>query len=205
VIVDLIMQGVTIVLVIYFALHLRTQIRTVKSTVEAQKATIDAQAEQMKALKATIDAQAEQMKAQSMVLQDVERFYKIMQEVQLQREQAHRAMVERDAATLTLLRERFATWYAAVDREDFEWQQFATSVAYATLRDDLPEDLRQEIDLLRNPRNVLVPATGGVDHLRVCLLDEIAAIERRRARLMLPQEALDEMPPPHHVQAQPQS
>jgi hypothetical protein len=147
VIVDLIMQGVTIVLVIYFALHLRTQIRTVKSTVEAQKATIDAQAEQMKALKATIDAQAEQMKAQSLVLKDVERFYKIMQEVQLQREQAHRAMVERDAATLTLLRERFATWYAAVDREDFEWQQFATSVAYATLRDDLPEDLRQEIDL----------------------------------------------------------
>jgi hypothetical protein len=33
-------------------------------------------------------------------------------------------------------RERVATWYAAVGREDFEWRQFATNAAYATLRDD---------------------------------------------------------------------
>jgi septal ring factor EnvC (AmiA/AmiB activator) len=101
---DLITQIVTLALVIYFGLHLRTQLRTVKSTVEAQKATIDAQAEQMKALKATIDAQAEQMKAQSTVLQDFERLNKIMQQVidfvdpetQLKREQAYRAWVDRE-------------------------------------------------------------------------------------------------------------
>jgi uncharacterized membrane protein YgaE (UPF0421/DUF939 family) len=54
--------------------------------------------------KATIEAQAEQMKAQSTVLQDVERLNKVMQQVvaffdpqaQLQREQAYKARVERD-------------------------------------------------------------------------------------------------------------
>jgi hypothetical protein len=89
---DLIMQGVTLALVIYFGLHLRSQLRTLKHTVEAQKATIE--------------AQAESMKAQSTVLQDLERHNKIMQQVidffdptaQLQREQAYKARVDRDAA-----------------------------------------------------------------------------------------------------------
>jgi chromosome segregation ATPase len=87
--VDLITQGLTIVLVIYFGLHLRSQLRTLKHTVEAQKATIE--------------AQAESMKAQSTVLQDLERHSKIMQQVidffdptaQLQREQAYKERFER--------------------------------------------------------------------------------------------------------------
>jgi uncharacterized membrane protein YgaE (UPF0421/DUF939 family) len=58
--------------------------------------------------KATIEAQAEQMKAQSTVLQDVERLNKVMQQVivffdpqaQLQREQAYKQRVERDIEDL---------------------------------------------------------------------------------------------------------
>jgi hypothetical protein len=54
--------------------------------------------------KATIEAQAEQMKAQSTVLQDVERLHKLMQQVidfvdpqrQLQREQAFQVRLERE-------------------------------------------------------------------------------------------------------------
>jgi hypothetical protein len=49
VIYDLIGHGVTIAVVIYIGLHLRSQLRALKGTVEAQKATIDAQAELMKA------------------------------------------------------------------------------------------------------------------------------------------------------------
>jgi hypothetical protein len=78
---DLIMQGVTLVLVIYFGLHLRTQLRVVKSTVEVQEKAIAAQAEHMKALQAMIQAQAEQLKAQSTLLQDAERSSKMMQQV----------------------------------------------------------------------------------------------------------------------------
>jgi hypothetical protein len=169
----------------------------------AQEKTIAAQAEQMKALKTTIDAQAEQMKAQSTVLQDVERLYKIMQDVQLQREQVHKALMERDAVALTLLRERVATWYAAVRREDFNWRQFAASEAYATLRAELPEDLRQEIDAAREPAHFIAEARNGVDRYRARLLDTIAAIERRWG-LMFPQEVPDEMPQLHHVQARSQ-
>jgi hypothetical protein len=89
--VDLISQGLTIMLVIYFGLHLRSQLRTLKSTVDTQKVTIE--------------AQAEQMKAQSTVVQDFERLSKLMQQVidtmsdpaALQREQAYKARVDRDA------------------------------------------------------------------------------------------------------------
>jgi hypothetical protein len=42
--------------VVYFGLHLRSQLRTVKSTVEVQKATIEAQAESMKAQSAVLQA-----------------------------------------------------------------------------------------------------------------------------------------------------
>jgi hypothetical protein len=89
--VDLIAQIVTIGLVIYLGLHLRSQLRTLKSAVEAQKVTIE--------------AQAESMKAQSAVLQDFERLNKVMQhvvafvdpEAQLKREQAFQTRVQRDA------------------------------------------------------------------------------------------------------------
>jgi len=70
--------------------------------------TIDVQAEQMKALKATIEAQSEQIKVQSTVLQDFERLNNIMKHVldtvsapaALQREQAYKERVDRDANAL---------------------------------------------------------------------------------------------------------
>jgi hypothetical protein len=46
-VVDWLTQGVTLILVIYFRLHLRSQLRTLKVTVETQKLTIEAQAEQI--------------------------------------------------------------------------------------------------------------------------------------------------------------
>jgi hypothetical protein len=66
-VVDWLTQGVTLALVIYFGLHLRSQLRTLKTTVETQKLTIE--------------AQAEQMKAQSTVLQDFERHSKLMKQM----------------------------------------------------------------------------------------------------------------------------
>jgi hypothetical protein len=79
-------------------------ISVLKRAIEGQEKTIATQAEQMKALKTTIEAQAEQMKAQSIVLQDAERLYKLMQQVidfvnpeaQLKREQAFQARLERE-------------------------------------------------------------------------------------------------------------
>jgi hypothetical protein len=90
VIYDLIGHGVTLAVVIYVGLQLRSQLRALKGTVEAQQATID--------------AQAELMKAQRTVLQDVERWQKIMQQVvdiagdpaALQREQAFQARLEHE-------------------------------------------------------------------------------------------------------------
>jgi hypothetical protein len=169
VIYDLIMQGVTIALVIYFGLHLRSQLRTLKSTVTAQKSTID--------------AQAEQMKAQSTVLQDVERLYKIMQQVidfvgpeaQLQREQARREQVDRDA--LTLRPARVEAWYTALRGDDFDPQRFARSEAYATLKDYLPEDLQQMIDRWQDPNVVVLSGTGSA-LLQGRLLEAIAKVER---------------------------
>jgi hypothetical protein len=91
---DLIAQIITLMAVIYVGWHLRRELHTVKEAVVAQKATID--------------AQAESMKAQSTVLQDVERLNKVMQQVvaffdpqaQLQREQAYRDRVDRDLKVL---------------------------------------------------------------------------------------------------------
>src|SRR5262245_10244695 len=91
---DWVAQGVTLILVVYFGLHLRSQLRTLKATMETQKLTIE--------------AQAEQMNAQSTVLQDFERHSKIMQQViaffgpeaQLRRGQAYKELVERDLKTL---------------------------------------------------------------------------------------------------------
>jgi hypothetical protein len=169
VILDHIEQVVTMALVIYFGWHLRTQLRTVKSTVEAQKGTID--------------AQAEQMKAQSTVLQDVERLTKMMQQViafvdqqaVLQREQAYKAQVERDAARRPM-HEHIEAWYAAVHGDGFDRRQFATSKAYATLKDYLPEALQQEIDESRNPTVFFM--RRGVDPLQAQLLEAIAKLAR---------------------------
>jgi hypothetical protein len=101
VIYDLIGHGLTLACVIYFGLHLRQKVQTLQATVTAQEKTIAAQEK-------AITGQAEQMKAQSTVLQDVERLNKLMKQVidvvdpqtQLQREQAYKVRVERDAAVL---------------------------------------------------------------------------------------------------------
>ncbi len=95
VIYELIGHGVTITVVIYVGLHLRRQLHTLKGTVEAQKATID--------------AQAEQMKAQSTVLENFERLNKQMKEVidtvdapaMLKRMQAYKEIVELERQQLT--------------------------------------------------------------------------------------------------------
>ncbi len=89
--VDLIAQIVTLGLVVYFGLHLWSQLRALKSMVETQKTTIE--------------AQAESIQAQSTVLQDFERLNKMIKQVmdlldpeaQLRREQAHKTRVDRDA------------------------------------------------------------------------------------------------------------
>jgi hypothetical protein len=89
---NLIAQIMTIGVVIYVGLHLRSRIQTLQATVNAQKATID--------------AQAEQLKAQSTVLQDFARLNEMMKRVidtlsdpaALQREQAYKERVDRDAA-----------------------------------------------------------------------------------------------------------
>ena len=135
--------------------------------------------------KATIEAQAESLKAQSTVLQDVERLSKMMQQViafydpqaVLQREQAYKARVERDAA-IRPMHDRIETWYAAVRGDGFDRRQFATSEEYATLKHHLPLALQQEIDQSREPNMVIVPLKTGVDPLRVRLLEEIAMLER---------------------------
>lgn len=88
VIANLMAQLVTVALVVYVGLHLRSRLQTLQATVDAQKTTID--------------AQAEQLKAQSMVLQDFERHVKTMKVVvdtldspaMLQRVQSHMALVE---------------------------------------------------------------------------------------------------------------
>jgi septal ring factor EnvC (AmiA/AmiB activator) len=172
---DLIGHVVTILLMIYFGVHLRTQLRTVRSTVEAQKVTIDAQAEQMKTLKTTIEAQAEQMKAQSTVLQDVERLNKMMQQAIDYREQAYKELVGRDATTRR--RERIATWYAAVSPDDFDRRLFVASEAYATLKVHLPEALQQELERSRNPMYVVALPISGIDSIQARLLEEIAKVE----------------------------
>ena len=147
-----------------------------KRLIEGQEKTIATQAEQMKALKTTIEAQAEQMKAQSTMLQDLERFNKMMQQAFDFRDQAYKEQVERNATTYQ--RERLAEWYAAVRREDFKRQQFATSEAYATLKHHLPEALQQELDQSRNPWIILVPSGTGIDPIQTRLLEEIARVER---------------------------
>jgi len=162
VIVELIAQGVTIVLVIYFGLHLRHKLQTLQTTVAAQEKTIA--------------AQDQQMKAQSAVLQDLERLNKLMQQAFDFRDQAYKEQVERDATTYQ--RERLAEWYAAVRREDFKRQQFATSEAYATLKHHLPEALQQELDQSRDPYIVFVPSGTGIDPIQTRLLEEIARVER---------------------------
>jgi hypothetical protein len=158
---DLIGHVVTILLMIYFGVHLRTQLRTVRSTVEAQKVTID--------------AQAEQMKAQSTVLQDVERLNKMMQQAIDYREQAYKELVGRDATTRR--RERIATWYAAVSPDDFDRRLFVASEAYATLKVHLPEALQQELERSRNPMYVVALPISGIDSIQARLLEEIAKVE----------------------------
>jgi hypothetical protein len=81
-----------------------------------------------------------------------------------QREQARRAQI--------------VAWRAALDRDDFQHQRFAHSNEYATLRDHLPEDLRDEIDRWRNPMMVVAVPPGGRDSRQARLLQEIARIER---------------------------
>jgi hypothetical protein len=72
------------------------------------KRAIEGQEKTIAALKTTIEAQAEQMKAHSMMVQDVERLHKMIQQVldivnpeaQLRREQARMALLDRDAAAM---------------------------------------------------------------------------------------------------------
>jgi hypothetical protein len=169
---ELITQILTIALVGYVGWHLRSQLRTLKSAVDVQKAAID--------------AQAEQMKAQSTVLQDVERLNKLMQQVidffdpqaALQREQAYKARVEREAA-MRPMRERIEMWYAAVRGQGFDRKQFANSEAYATLKRHLPKALQQEIDESRNPQLFVALPHDGIDPLQVRLQEEIAKLERK--------------------------
>jgi hypothetical protein len=81
-------QIVTLILVGYGGWHLRRELRTLKEAVATQKATIE--------------AQAEHMKAQSTVLQDFERLNKMMKEfidtvdapAMLQRWQQYKALGE---------------------------------------------------------------------------------------------------------------
>jgi hypothetical protein len=201
-VVDWLTQGVTLVLVIYFGLHLRNQLRTLKSAVETQKVTIE--------------AQSESIKAQSAVLQDFERHIKIMQQVidffdpqaQLQREQAYKERVDCNAATRldqqkdTRRLERLAAWYAAVDHDDFVRRQFAESNAYATLRFHLPEDLQQEIDGWRTPNMFFMPQRTGHDPRQSRLLQEIARVEREWGLMLtFSEEVPDEMQQQHQVRS----
>jgi hypothetical protein len=75
-------------------------------------------------------------------------------------------------------RERIAAWRTAVDRDDFDYRQFADSNAYATLRSYLPEDLQHQIDQWRDPRMIVVPAKDGRSPFQNYLLQEIAKVEQ---------------------------
>jgi predicted Holliday junction resolvase-like endonuclease len=83
--IDLIVQIVTMVLMVYFGFHLRSQLRTLKHTVEAQKATIDAQAKHREEFEAL-------MRAMKQVL-DVANAPAMLQQMQV-----FKAMVEANSA-----------------------------------------------------------------------------------------------------------
>jgi hypothetical protein len=76
-------------------------------------------------------------------------------------------------------REQITVWRTAVDRDDFRYQPFAQGNAYATLRPHLLKDLQQTIDQWRSPSIVTSPARIGRDPIQVCLLEEIAKVERK--------------------------
>ena len=159
---DWLAQGVTLVLVIYFGLHLRSQLCKVKSMVETQKATIE--------------AQAESMKAQSAVLQDFERYSKIMQQVidffdpkaQLQREQAYKERVERDLKALEDDIQKVHQRWTEANKELEEYQTGVASImeviAENKKRDEMwlqeQEDNRRMVVSLDELPSLL-PATQG--------------------------------------------
>ena len=122
VIANLMAQVVTIALVIYVGLHLRSRIQTLQTAVDAQKATIN--------------AQAEQLKAQSTLLQDSERLDNRMKLVidtasppaSLQREQAYYERVQRDATALLQAQEQ---QFAAQRKEMVEQLNIARKTTIA--------------------------------------------------------------------------
>lgn len=75
-------------------------------------------------------------------------------------------------------RERIAAWRVAVDRDDFEPQQFAQSDVYASLRGHLPEVLQQQIDRWRNPMMIVASPRRGRFSIQSRLLEEIARVEQ---------------------------
>jgi hypothetical protein len=154
---NLISQAVTLALVIYFGLHLRTQVRTLKSTVDVQEKAIAAQAEHMKTLQATIEAQGKQITNQSTVLQDFDRLNQLMKRVMdtvgdpaaLERERAYRARVERDTTALLEQQSKELTQKGqqAVQRIDEFYFPLATGalVLIALMLPYVPPDVRSRL------------------------------------------------------------
>jgi uncharacterized membrane protein YgaE (UPF0421/DUF939 family) len=133
--------------------------------------------------KATIEAQAEQMKAQSTVLQDVERLNKVMQQViaffdpqaQLQREQAYKERFERDMkAWEETISNAYGTMISAIRdletnlarrREDTLWLKESTR--------ELEEMHRQ----IRQDNQVLQEMIEDRNHIRTRSSPTAGAIE----------------------------
>jgi uncharacterized coiled-coil protein SlyX len=87
---ELIAQGLTLVLVIYFGLHLRQKIQTLQTTVAFQKDTIDALVKHQ----GDVDALNRTMKQTVDALQALVAF--VNPEAQLKREQAFQTGLKRD-------------------------------------------------------------------------------------------------------------
>jgi hypothetical protein len=158
---NLIGQGVSIAVVIYFGLHLRQKLQTLQTTAATQKETIEALVKHREDFEALNRIMKQTLDAMQMITQE------------LRTELAQTKNVLLDQAR----RERIATWRTAVDRDDFEYRQFADSDAYATLRGYLPEDLQQEIDTWQNPMMVVARPRGGRDPRQARLLQEVARLE----------------------------